>query len=61
MKNHGGSGKPQGVLNRGTRPQPSPTHGGSGAPKGVTRSPQPQVYGVHGGTNLPRVLNKKQK
>jgi hypothetical protein len=60
QKLHGGFEQPQGVLNRGTKPQPSPTHGGTNSPKGVTRSPQPQIYGAHGGTNLPRVLNKKK-
>jgi hypothetical protein len=33
-KQHAGSGKPQGSLNRGTQPRPSPTHAGSGMPKG---------------------------
>jgi hypothetical protein len=51
-KIHGGSGVPQGHQSKGTHPRPSPTHGGSGLPKGVTRSPQPQVYGRHGGTAL---------
>jgi hypothetical protein len=39
MKKHAGSGKPQGVLNRGTRPQPSPLHGGTNLPKGVVHAP----------------------
>ena len=34
MKIHGGSGKPQGVLNKGTAKQPSPTHGGTALRKG---------------------------
>jgi hypothetical protein len=58
MKRHGGSGKPQGVLNKGTRPRPNPVHGGSGAPR-VVHAPRPQVYGTHGGTKLPRVLKRK--
>jgi hypothetical protein len=37
MKIHAGSGKPQGSLNRGTKPQPSPTHGGTNLRKGVTK------------------------
>jgi hypothetical protein len=37
MKKHGGSGKPQGVLNRGTAPQPSPLHGGTNLRKGVVK------------------------
>jgi hypothetical protein len=59
MKTHGGSGIAQGTLNKGTRQQPSPRHGGSGSPKGVTHAPRPQVYGTHGGTNLPRKLTKR--
>jgi hypothetical protein len=59
-KVHGGSGRPQGVLNRGTAPKPSPQHGGSGAPKGQTHAPSPRVYGTHGGTNLPRTLKKRK-
>jgi hypothetical protein len=61
MKTHGGSGKPQGSLNRGTRPQPSPLHGGSGARKGEVHAPQPlPVRGTHhGGTVLPRTLKRK--
>jgi hypothetical protein len=35
MKKHAGSGKPQGVLNRGTTPQPSPLHGGTSLRKGT--------------------------
>jgi hypothetical protein len=58
-KLHAGSGRPQGSLQRGTAPKPNPVHGGSGASR-VTHAPKPQVYGTHGGTNLPRVL-KKQK
>jgi hypothetical protein len=34
MKKHAGSGLPQGQLNRGTRPQPSPQHGGTALRKG---------------------------
>jgi hypothetical protein len=56
---HAGTNHIQGVLNRGTKPQPSPYHGGSGARKGVVHAPQPPVYGAHGGTNLPRVLKRK--
>lgn len=59
-KIHGGSGKSQGTLNRGTRPQPSPHHGGTNLPKGVTHTAQPPQYGTHGGTNLPRVLKKRK-
>jgi hypothetical protein len=59
MKHHAGSGKPHGVLNRGTHPRPNPVHGGSGASR-VVHAPRPQVYGTHGGTNLPRTLNKKR-
>jgi hypothetical protein len=63
MKKHGGSGKPQGVLNRGTAPQPSPFHGGSGAPKGkVHTGVPPRQYTVHGGTALPMgVLSGKKR
>jgi hypothetical protein len=61
MKNHGGTHHRQGSLTRGTAPKRSPVHGGSGSPKGVTHAPQPQIYGTHGGTNLPRVLNKKKQ
>jgi hypothetical protein len=35
MKRHAGSGRPQGVLNRGTHPRPNPFHAGSGRPHGV--------------------------
>jgi hypothetical protein len=35
MKRHAGSGKPQGVLNRGTHTRPNPTHAGSSRPHGV--------------------------
>jgi hypothetical protein len=60
-KQHGGTHHKQGVLeNRGTHVRPSPTHGGSGAAKGQTHAPKPQVYGSHGGTNLPRVLKKRK-
>jgi hypothetical protein len=38
MKHHAGSGKPQGSLNRGTKPRPNPTHAGSGRPHGVTHT-----------------------
>jgi hypothetical protein len=38
MKKHAGSGKPQGVLNRGTKPQPSPHHGGTNLLKGQTNT-----------------------
>jgi hypothetical protein len=38
MKKHGGSGVPQGTLNRGTKPQPSPNHGGTNLKKGETRT-----------------------
>jgi hypothetical protein len=62
VKKHGGSGKPQGVLNRGTQPRPNPYHAGSGRPLGVVHAPSPRVYGLHGGTNLRQgVLNKKRK
>jgi hypothetical protein len=37
VKKHGGSGKPQGGLTRGTKPQPSPHHGGTNLLKGVTK------------------------
>lgn len=59
---HGGTDHVKGLLNRGTAPQPSPTHGGSGLQKGSTHAPRPiPVSGTtHGGTNLPRVLNKKK-
>jgi hypothetical protein len=62
MKRHGGTSHAQGVLNKGTapKPNPDPVHGGSGARQGVTHSPKPQVYGTHGGTNLPRKLNKRK-
>jgi hypothetical protein len=59
-KHHGGTHHVQGVLNRGTAPRPSPQHAGSGRPKGVTHAPQPQIYGTHGGTSLPRVLKRKK-
>jgi hypothetical protein len=49
VKIHGGSGRPQGSLHRGTAPQPSPLHGGTTLAKGVTHAPRPRVYGVHGG------------
>jgi hypothetical protein len=61
MKIHGGSGKPQGTLNRGTAPQPSPTLGGTNLPKGVTHAPQPRIYGKHGGTDLPMGKLTKRK
>jgi hypothetical protein len=61
VKLHAGSGIPHGHQNKGTAPKPSPFHGGSGAPKGVVHAPQPQVYGTHGGTDLPRRLNKRGK
>ena len=39
MKIHGGSGKPQVSLNRGTAPKPSgPYHGGTHALKGQTKT-----------------------
>jgi hypothetical protein len=60
-KQHAGSGKPQGVLNRGTHTRPSLTHGGTNLSKGVVNGPpRPQIYGTHGGTNLPRRLNKRK-
>ncbi|MFY9952200.1 hypothetical protein [Bradyrhizobium sp.] len=37
-KIHGGSGVPQGRLNRGTARQPSPTHGGTNLRKGETKT-----------------------
>lgn len=33
VKIHGGSGRPQGVLNHGTAPKPSPYHGGTNLKK----------------------------
>jgi hypothetical protein len=59
-KFHAGTKHQQGSLNKGTHPRPSPVHGGSGSPKGVVHAPQPPVYGTHGGTNLPRGLNKRK-
>jgi hypothetical protein len=50
MKKHAGSGKPQGVLNRGTHTRPSPLHGGSGRPKGVVHAPSPRPAVNAGGT-----------
>jgi hypothetical protein len=38
MKKHAGSGKPQGVLSRGTKPQPSPLHGGTLLRKGSVKA-----------------------
>jgi hypothetical protein len=62
MKKHAGSGKPQGSLNRGTAPKPSPVHGGTNLAKGQVHAPQPRLYGLHGGTALRQgVLNKKRK
>jgi hypothetical protein len=58
-KAHGGTGHRQGSLNRGTALKPSLTHGGTNLAKGQVRSPRPQVFGPHGGTNLPRVLKRK--
>ena len=64
MKKHAGSGVLQGTLRKGTKPQPASTsgqfHGGTLLVKGQTHAPRPRVYGTHGGTNLPRVLNKKR-
>jgi hypothetical protein len=60
-KIHAGSRRPQGTLHRGTRPQPSPIHAGSGRPLGTVHWPQPQIYGTHGGTLLPRTLNKRKR
>jgi hypothetical protein len=56
MKKHAGSGKPQGVLNKGTRPQPSPLHGGTNLRKGETKtvstpaSRQPRLATSYHGT-----------
>ena len=38
-KHHGGTHHVQGVLNRGTKPKPSPYHHGSGKPVGVLHAP----------------------
>jgi hypothetical protein len=60
MKMHGGSGKPQGVLNRGTALRPSPVHGGTNLRKGVTHAPRPRD-GAHGGTSLRQGVLSKRK
>jgi hypothetical protein len=61
-KLHAGSGIPHGHLNKGTEPKPAQIHVGSGRPLGVVHgAPQPPVYGTHGGTDLPRRLNKRGK
>jgi hypothetical protein len=63
MKHHGGTHAVQGSLHKGgLKPPKNPVHGGSGRPQGVVHTPQPRVYGVHGGTSLRQgVLNKKRK
>jgi hypothetical protein len=48
-KRRGGTHHQQGVLRKGTQPQPNPTHAGSGAPKGQTHTSQPPLR-VHGGS-----------
>ena len=59
-KFHGGTDNPR-VLHRGTALQPAKIHVGSGRPLGVTHgAPQPQIYGTHGGTNLPRTLKRRK-
>jgi hypothetical protein len=67
MKRHGGSGRPQGQLNRGPRTLPAggPYHAGSGMPKGRVHSPQGSPssltsLGPHGGTSAPRSLNRRK-
>lgn len=61
-KHHSGTTVARGSLNRGTHVRPSPTHGGSGSPKGVVHAPRPQVYVVHGRTDLRQgVLKGKRK
>jgi hypothetical protein len=61
-KYHAGTNLPR-TLHRGaTKPEATtaPYHAGSGAPKGIVHAPRPQIYGTHGGTDLPRRLNKRE-
>jgi hypothetical protein len=60
-KLHAGSGKPQGTLNHGTHPRPSPVHGGSGAPKGVTHAPPQRGGAVNRGGTFGMGTLKKRK
>jgi hypothetical protein len=56
-KHHGGTHHVQGVLHRGTKPQPSPYHHGSGKPLGVVNvAPTlPQINSAnYGGSKLKR-------
>ena len=49
-KTHGGSGKPQGTLNRDTQPRPNPTHAGSGRPHGIVHEAPTRPAVNAGGT-----------
>jgi hypothetical protein len=60
-KQHGGSGKTQGVLNRGTHTRPNPTHAGSGRPHGITHAPPPPGGTVNRGSIFGMGTLKKRK
>jgi hypothetical protein len=63
-KIHGGSGKPQGTLNKGgPKPRVYANHGGTNLQQGkVHDGVQPRQYGFHGGTNLVMgALNKGKR
>jgi hypothetical protein len=61
MKRLRGSGTHNSPMNRDRTPRRSDAfHGGSGAPKGVVHAPRSQIYGTHGGTDLPRTLKKRK-
>jgi hypothetical protein len=59
-KNHGGTHHVQGVLHKGTKPQPS-VHHGSGKPLGVTHAPPPAGGAVNRGGTFGMGTLKKRK
>jgi hypothetical protein len=61
VKKHAGSGIPQGHLNRGTAPKPSPIHHGSGKSTGVIHAPPSPGGAVNRGGTFGMGTLKKRK